>query len=126
MQFLITLTPLTFLPLFPSSFLFSFCNFFLNSHFLLTSFSFGKDRPAQETLTTITVPHSLHKNLAVTVYFCSSRDLLSHPTQNKIHMHTWFLLWVPGYFKVPTFILVFLWTHLIHHFYTRAGLCKVK
>lgn len=98
--------------------------FFLNIHFLLTPFSFGKDCPAQKTLTTQCL--ILHKNLAVTVYSCSSRDLLTHPTQSKMHMHTWFLLWVPDCFKVPSFISVFLWSHLIHHFYTRAGLCKVE
>lgn len=79
MQFLLTLPPLTSLSLFLSPFLFSFWILFIfNTHFLLASFSFGKDRPAQETLRTITVPHSLHKNLAITVCFCSSRDLLSY------------------------------------------------
>lgn len=132
MQFLLTLLPLISLSLVLSPFFFEFFwfffFFFLNTHFLLASFSFGKDRPAQETLKTITVPHSLHKNLAITVYFCSSRDLLSHPTQNKTHMHTWFLLSVLRCFKIPTFICCcfFLCSHLSHCFYTRAGQCKVK
>lgn len=111
MQFLLTLIPLTSLLPFLS---FPYCSlsfflFFLTFFFCVPFFffSFRKDHLAQETLTTITVPHSLHKNLAVTVYFCSSRDVLCHTTQNKIHMHTWFLLWVPGCFKGPTFTSIF-------------------
>lgn len=136
MQFLFTLTPLNFLPPFLSSPYSSFPSppllFFKHSFFFLIYFLFGKDHPAKETLTTITVPHSQHNNLAITVYSCSSRDPLSHSEQSKIHTCTWFLLWLPGCSEVPTSTFVFvvlvffspLLEQLIHHIYNRAGLCK--
>lgn len=74
---LLTLPPLTSFSLALSPSLFSFWFFFFYTHFLLASFLFGKDRPAQETLRTITVPHSLHKNLAIT--FTSAAQETCYP-----------------------------------------------
>lgn len=130
MQFLLTLIPLTnLLPFlsFPSCSL-SFFLFFLTFFFCVPFFffHFGK-----------TTLHRKHWQQSQCLILCtrtwqsrftSAAQEMCYPTLHRIRS-----TYTPGFFfefldvsKALLLLLFFLLDHLINHFYTRAGLCKVE